>query len=116
RWLAQPPVEQPLQPFRLVAIAIAPELPLRHAQQFARLHHRQRAALPAAQHIPKLLHPCGPVATLSGSSSLLLRREQNRTTRVLPNPDDWCACDTDIVLRLDPHQPRLLSLYTHIRD
>ncbi|MBI2802877.1 MAG: DUF3987 domain-containing protein, partial [Gammaproteobacteria bacterium] len=42
---------------------------------------------------PETSASCGPVATSSGSSSLLLRRAQNRTTRVLPNPDNSCAYD-----------------------
>ena len=41
RRLAQPPVDQPLHPVLLVAVPIAPELPLRHPQQLARLQHRQ---------------------------------------------------------------------------
>jgi hypothetical protein len=40
RRLAEPPVDQPLSPVLLVAPPIAPELPLRHPQQLARLHHR----------------------------------------------------------------------------
>src|SRR6266498_4145927 len=40
RRLAKPPVDQSLKAVLLVAVAIAPELPLRHAQQLARLQHR----------------------------------------------------------------------------
>ena len=57
RRLAKPPVDQSRKPVLLIAVAIAPELPLRHPQQLARLQHRQITALPAAQDIPKLLHP-----------------------------------------------------------
>jgi hypothetical protein len=39
RWFAEPPVEQPLQSVLFVAVAIAPELPLRHPQKLPRLHH-----------------------------------------------------------------------------
>src|SRR6516165_4892042 len=37
---------------------------------------------------------CGPVATSSGSSIRLQPEAENRTTRVLPNPDNSCATDT----------------------
>src|SRR4030095_13229081 len=36
---------------------------------------------------------CGPVAMLSGSSIRLQPEAENRTTRVLPNPDNPCATD-----------------------
>jgi hypothetical protein len=37
---------------------------------------------------------CGPVAMLSGSSIRLPTEAGNRTTRVLPNPDNSCATDS----------------------
>jgi hypothetical protein len=37
---------------------------------------------------------CGPLATSSGSSIRLPMEAENRTTRVLPNPDNSCATDT----------------------
>ncbi len=54
---AEPSVNKPIKPVLLVTVPIAPELPLRHPKKLARLQHRQIAALPAAQYIPKLLHP-----------------------------------------------------------
>jgi hypothetical protein len=57
RRLAEPAVEEALRPVFLETPPIAPELSLRHPQQLAGLHHRQLARLPAAQYIPKLLHP-----------------------------------------------------------
>ena len=56
RNLAQTPVQQAGLPSLFVAVPVAAELPLRQAKQLARLHHRQIAALPAAQNVPKLLH------------------------------------------------------------
>jgi hypothetical protein len=54
---AQPAVNQTGFPFLIEPVAITPELTLRHPQQLRRLHHRQLPPFPAAQHIPKLLHP-----------------------------------------------------------
>src|SRR5204862_6466208 len=42
---------------------------------------------------PQTSSSCGPVATLPGSSIRPLAGAQNRTTRVLPNPDNSCAYD-----------------------
>nr|WP_292331845.1 hypothetical protein [Mesorhizobium sp.] len=56
RKLAQTPVQQPSVPGLFVTVAVAPNLPLRHAKQLACLHHRQIAAIPAAQYVPKLPH------------------------------------------------------------
>src|SRR5258708_3070540 len=43
---------------------------------------------------PETSASCGPVATLPGSSIRLPSEAENRTTRVLPNPDNSCAIDT----------------------
>ena len=45
---------------------------------------------------------CGPVARSSGSSTRLLSATQNRTTRILPNPDNSCAADMTSGERLRP--------------
>src|SRR5580692_3820312 len=42
---------------------------------------------------PETSASCGPVATLPGSSICLHGEAENRTTRVLPNPDNPCATD-----------------------
>jgi hypothetical protein len=49
---------------------------------------------PSGSKHPETSASCGPVATLSGSSPPLLRKRSNRTTRVLPNPDNSSAYDT----------------------
>src|SRR6185436_14330570 len=46
RNLAQAPVPQAILPSLFVAIAVAPELTLRHAEQLACLQHRKIAAIP----------------------------------------------------------------------
>jgi hypothetical protein len=56
RGLAKPLVQEPVEPLLLVPGPVAPELPLRAAQQLACLHRRQLPPLPAAQYIAKLLH------------------------------------------------------------
>jgi hypothetical protein len=40
RRLAEPAVHKPLKPFLLIALAVAPELPLRYSEQLAGLRHR----------------------------------------------------------------------------
>src|SRR5262249_38254936 len=45
---------------------------------------------------------CGPVATSPGSSIRPLAGAKNRTTRVLPNPDNSCAYDTAVLRCLQP--------------
>jgi hypothetical protein len=57
RGLAQPTIDKPSQPILLVAMPVASELPFRHPQNLASLKRRKLLALPAAQYIPKLLHP-----------------------------------------------------------
>ncbi|HLK80216.1 MAG TPA: hypothetical protein VKT99_01795, partial [Xanthobacteraceae bacterium] len=42
---------------------------------------------------PETSASCGPVATSPGSSIRPLAGAENRTTRVLPNPDNSCAYD-----------------------
>nr|WP_264297133.1 hypothetical protein [Mesorhizobium sp. B2-1-1] len=56
RKLAQAPIQQPCVPSLFVPVAVASELPLRHAKQLPCLHHRKIATIPAAQYVPKLLH------------------------------------------------------------
>jgi hypothetical protein len=53
---AQPTVEQASFPSLFITVAVAPELPLRHAKQLPSLHHRKIAAIPPAQNVAKLLH------------------------------------------------------------
>ena len=89
---AQPAVEQPFQSGLLVTLPITSELSLRHAQQLTRFHHRQLTALPAAQHIPKLLHPAVLQPRRPVHRSVSSRRQKTgqlvcyliRTTRLLP--------------------------------
>src|SRR5579883_704503 len=93
RSLAEPAINQTLKPSFLVAVPITRERALRHAQQLASLHHRQFPGLPAAQNITKLLHPAvlwprRPVHRFAPPYEA-----KNRTTRVLPNPDNSCAYD-----------------------
>jgi hypothetical protein len=47
----------------------------------------------------------GPVATSSGSSIRLPTEAQNRTTRVLPNPDNSCASDRPGHVRATSGEP-----------
>ncbi len=56
RGLAQALVQQPGGPFFLVALPVAPKLPLRHPQNLPRVHCRQLPPLPTAQNVPELLH------------------------------------------------------------
>src|SRR5215468_3731805 len=53
---------------------------------------------------PETSASCGPVATSSGSSIRPLAGAKDRTTRVLPNPDNSCAYDNS--------QSRILTNYT----
>ncbi len=57
RGAAETAVGQSRKPALLVLVAIAAKLPLRNAKQFARFQQRQLPPLPAAQHVPELLHP-----------------------------------------------------------
>jgi hypothetical protein len=88
----QPFVQQPRKPFLLVAVAITPELPLRTTQQFTRLHRRLPLALPPAQNIANfcILRSCSHLVRFTIH---LLAEAENRTTRVLPNPDNSRAYD-----------------------
>src|SRR5207237_3658300 len=51
-------------------------------------------AAPNGSKRPETSASCGPVATSSGSSIRLQPEAENRTTRVLPNPDNSCATDS----------------------
>src|SRR5689334_11884670 len=51
-------------------------------------------AAPSDSRRPETSAFSGPVATSPGSSIRLHPEAQNRTTRVLPNPDNSCANDT----------------------
>src|SRR5215831_8778996 len=95
RGLAQPAVDQTRFAVVLEPIPVAPKLALRHSQQFPGL--RQLPPFPAAQNISKLQHST-VLATSSGSLMRLHPEAQNRTTRVLPNPNNSCAIDTSLRL------------------
>jgi hypothetical protein len=83
---AAPPVDQPLRPFGLVAIAQAAEVPLAHPQHLRRFQAAQRPAPPSADRLDDPRHP-------------YLRQHPtpparpNRTDRVLRNPDIPRATD-----------------------
>ncbi len=51
------------------------------------------ARSPSGLEHPETSASCGPVATLPGSSPRSFAGPRNRTTRVLPNPDNSCAYD-----------------------
>src|SRR5215471_640873 len=56
---------------------------------------------------------CGPVATPSGSLIRPLAEAKNRTTRVLPNPDNSCAYDNGPLWKWQPS--RLHDMLLHKR-
>ncbi|WP_263492945.1 hypothetical protein, partial [Mesorhizobium sp. B264B1A] len=95
RILAQTPIEQASFPSLFVPIAVASELPLRHAKQLAGLRHRKIAAIPTAQNVPKLLHsPAADPATQlpqplpNGRGSVGIAAPTCQATRLPPSSKD----------------------------
>ena len=86
---------RPVQPFLLVAVPVAAKLPLRHPKSSpasitdsSRRSHRLKTSrnfciLRSCSHVVRFIDP--PPA-----------EAQNRTTRVLPNPDMLCACEVPV--------------------